>query len=145
MKYRLELHSTKNINPDEEIFLTHPDKDYIKNLSKLNRPAIYALSRYGIPIGVVVLDKKFRAVKINYICVHRCYRNLKIGYNLIKTVLSIFTDEFSPIDVIYTVCPQKIDTTIYQKLLLKLGFQVTTIKANGDIVYTYAKPIQKSN
>lgn len=141
MKYRLELHSTKNINPEEDVFESYPDKEYIKKLSKLNRPAIYALNKYDMPVGVIVLDKKFRAVKINYIMIHRCYRNMKIGYNLIKTVLSMFNDDFSPVDIIYTVCPQKIDTTIYQKILLKLGFQVTTIKANGDIVYTYAKSI----
>lgn len=141
MKYRLELHSTKNINPEEEVFESYPDKEYIKKLSKLNRPAIYALNKYNMPIGVVVLNKSFRAVKINYIMIHRCYRNIKIGYNLIKTVLSMLNDDFCDVDVIYTVCPQKIDTTAYQKLLLKLGFQVTTIKANGDIVYTYAKSI----
>lgn len=141
MKYRLELHSTKNINPEEDVFESYPDKEYIKKLSKLNRPAIYALNKYDMPIGVVVLNKSFRAVKINYIMIHRCYRNSKIGYNLIKTVLSMLNDDFCDVDIIYTVCPQKIDTTAYQKLLLKLGFQVTTIKANGDIVYTYAKSI----
>ena len=141
MKFRLELHPTKNINPEEEIFENYPDKEYIKKLSRLNRPAIYALNKYDMPIGVAVLNKSFRAVKINYIMIHRCYRNLKIGYNLIKTVLSMLNDDFCDVDIIYTVCPQKIDTTIYQKLLLKLGFQVTTIKANGDIVYTYAKSI----
>ena len=141
MKYRLELHSTKNINPEEDIFASYLDKEYIKKLSKLNRPAIYALNKYNMPIGVVVLNKSFRAVKINYIMIHRCYRNIKIGYNLIKTVLSMLNDDFCDVDIIYTVCPQKIDTTAYQQLLLKLGFQVTTIKANGDIVYTYAKSI----
>lgn len=141
MKYRLELKSSKNINIHEEVFNDYSDPMYIKRLTTLNRPAIFALSKYNTPLGVIVLNKKFRAVKISYICIHPCYRRQHIGYNLIDTIKSMFNDDFADVDVIYTVCPKKINTDNYQKLLLRCGFQVTTIKANGDIVYSYAKSV----
>ena len=145
LDFYLETGSTRNLNTDEFIFNTYEDQNYIKKLRKTNRAVIYARSNYGMCLGAIIISKNLRALKINLMIVHKCFRRYKVGNELIKTIISIFNDDFMSADILYTVCPHNLITNEYQELLLKNGFQLTTIKANGDLIYTYAKSIQKSS
>ena len=91
--------------------------------------------------GVIVLSKKDRFLKINLVLTHKYLRNRKIASVLMKVVFNILEDDFSDTDVLYTVCTTKFDTKNYQSFLIKHGFTLSTIKANGELVYTYAKSI----
>lgn len=134
------LKSTKGFDFNQDIFKSYPDKKYLKKLSKLNRMMIVYMVE-DLVAGVIVLSKKDRFLKINLVLTHKYLRNRKIASALMKVVFNILEDDFSDTDVLYTVCTTKFDTKNYQSFLIKHGFTLSTIKANGELVYTYAKSI----
>ena len=134
------LKSTKGFDFNQDIFKNYPDKKYLKKLSKLNRMMIVYMVE-DLVAGVIVLSKKDRFLKINLVLTHKYLRNRKIASALMKVVFNILSDDFSDTDVLYTVCTTKFDTKNYQSFLIKHGFTLSTIKANGELVYTYAKSI----
>lgn len=144
MTYMYQLGTTKGFKYFEDLFKGYPDPTYLTKLTKLNRPTIKVYDE-GKLIAFVVLCKRDRAMKLCLMLVHRFYTRQHIGLRLMHIIRSIFNDEFNDVDTLYTVCPHQFNTDAYQQLLIRTGFQVTTVKANGDIVYTYAKSIQESN
>lgn len=134
------IKSTKGFNFNQDIFKNYPDKKYLKKLSKLNRMMIVYMVE-DLVAGVIVLSKKDRFLKINLVLTHKYLRNRKIASALMKVIFNILNDDFSDTDVLYTVCTTKFDTSNYQSFLIKHGFTLSTIKANGELVYTYAKSI----
>lgn len=142
--YKYELTSTRNLKLTDNIFKSYPDHTYLTKLTKLNRPAIKVYDE-GKLVGYAVMSKRNRAMKLCLLIVHSNYKRLKLGTKILKIILTIFKDEFNDVDTLYTVCPKQFNTDAYQSLLIKNGFQITTVKANGEIVYSYAKSIQESN
>ena len=134
------LKSTKGFDFNQDIFKNYPDKKYLKKLSRLNRMLLVYMVE-DLVAGVIVLSKKDRFLKINLVLTHKYLRNRKIASALMKVVFNILEDDFSDTDVLYTVCTTKFDTKNYQSFLIKHGFTLSTIKANGELVYTYAKSI----
>ena len=148
MKYTLNATSTRfRMNLNQTIFEDYPDKNYIRKVTELNRCLITLSYNHEPPtVGLIVLSHKNRFLKINLLLVRKEFRCIGNGARLLRFVTDLINDEFIPADVLYTVCPcSKFNCDIYQKLLIKCGFQPITIKSNGDIVYTYEKSIQKSN
>lgn len=141
--YKYKITSTKNINFDSLIFRDYSDKKYLQSLHKLNRPAvcIYDEKDSKLLIGCAVLSKRSRALKICLLMVLDNYRHKHFGSSLMKYIINFVNDDFSDVDYCYTVCPRNADTNEYEELLLKHGFYVSTIKANGDVIYTYAGSI----
>lgn len=141
--YKYKITSTKNINFDSLIFRDYNDKKYLQSLHKLNRPAvcIYDEKDSKLLIGCAVLSKRSRALKICLLMVLDNYRHKHFGSSLMKYIINFVNDDFSDVDYCYTVCPCNADTNNYEELLLKYGFYVSTIKANGDVIYTYAGSI----
>lgn len=141
--YKYKISSTKNINFDSLIFREYADKKYLQSLHKLNRPAvcIYDEKYSKLLIGCAVLSKKSRALKICLLVVLDNYRHKHFGSSPMKYIINFVNDDFSDVDYCYTVCPRNVDTNGYEELLLKHGFYVSTIKANGDVIYTYAGSI----
>lgn len=141
--YKYKISSTKNINFDSLIFREYPDKKYLQSLHRLNRPAvcIYDESYSKLLIGCAVLSKRSRALKICLLVVLDNYRHRHFGSSLMKYIIDFVSDDFSDVDYCYTVCPRDVDTNNYEEFLLKHGFYVSTIKANGDVIYTYAGSI----
>lgn len=138
--YKYKLMSTKNINFDSLIFRDYSDKKYLQSLHRLNRPAvcIYDEKYSKLLIGCAVLSKRSRALKICLLVVLDNYRHKHFGSSLMKYIIDFVNDDFSDVDYCYTVCPKNMDTDEYEEFLLKHGFYVSTIKANGDVIYTYA-------
>lgn len=138
--YKYKLMSTKNINFDSLIFRGYSDKKYLQSLHRLNRPAvcIYDEKYSKLLIGCAVLSKRSRALKICLLVVLDNYRHKHFGSSLMKYIIDFVNDDFSDVDYCYTVCPKNMDTDEYEEFLLKHGFYVSTIKANGDVIYTYA-------
>ena len=134
------IKSTKGFDFNQDIFKHYPDKKYLKKLSRLNRMLLVYMVE-DLVAGVIVLSKKDRFLKINLVLTHKYLRNRKIASALMKVVFNILDDDFSDTDVLYTVCTTKFDTKNYQSFLIKHGFTLSTIKANGELVYTYAKSI----
>lgn len=134
------LKSTKGFDFNQDIFKNYPDKKYLKKLSKLNRMMIVYMVE-DLLAGVIVLSKKDRFLKINLVLTHKYLRNRKIASALMRVVFNTLEDDFYDADVLYTVCTTKFDTSNYQSFLIKHGFTLSTIKANGELVYTYAKSI----
>lgn len=141
--YKYKISSTKNINFDSLIFREYTDKTYLQSLHRLNRPAvcIYDEKDSKLLIGCAVLSKRSRALKICLLAVLDNYRHKHFGSSLMKYIINFVNDDFSDVDYCYTVCPRNVDTNEYEELLLKHGFYVSTIKANGDVIYTYAGTI----
>lgn len=141
--YKYKISSTKNINFDSLIFREYPDKKYLQSLHRLNRPAvcIYDESYSKLLIGCAVLSKRSRALKICLLVVLDNYRHRHFGSSLMKYIIDFVNDDFPDVDYCYTVCPRNVDTNNYEEFLLKHGFYVSTIKANGDVIYTYAGSI----
>mgnify|MGYP001050532689 FL=1 len=141
--YKYKISSTKNINFDSLIFREYPDKKYLQSLHRLNRPAvcIYDESYSELLIGCAVLSKRSRALKICLLVVLDNYRHRHFGSSLMKYIIDFVNDDFSDVDYCYAVCPRNVDTNNYEGFLLKHGFYVSTIKANGDVIYTYAGSI----
>lgn len=127
-------------NKTNEIFDYYPDQDYLRKLNKLNRLLIIFFDE-GKIIGCGVCSKKNRYIKLNMLLVHPNYRRQKIATHILNVIKSILNDDFCDADTLYTVCPTKFKTDDYQSLLIKNGFQLSTIKSNGELVYTYAKSI----
>lgn len=141
--YTYRIMSTKNINFDSLIFRDYNDKKYLQSLHKLNRPAICIFDeKYSkLLIGCAILSKRSRALKICLLVVLDNYRRKHFGSSLMKHIIDFVNDDFADVDYCYTVCPRNIDTNNYEEFLLKHGFYVSTIKANGDVIYTYAGSI----
>lgn len=141
--YTYRIMSTKNINFDSLIFRDYNDKKYLQSLHKLNRPAICVFDeKYSkLLIGCAVLKRHRRTLKICLFTVLDAYRHKHFGSSLMKAVLNLVNDDLSDADYCYTVCPKNVDTDEYEEFLLKHGFYVSTIKANGDVIYTYARTI----
>ena len=141
--YKYKISSTKNIDFDSLIFREYSDKKYLQSLHRLNRPAvcIYDESYSKLLIGCVVLSKRSRALKICLLVVLDNYRHRHFGSSLMKYIIDFINDDFFDVDYCYTVCPRNVDTNNYEEFLLKHGFYVSTIKANGDVIYTYAGSI----
>lgn len=140
--YQYFVKSTRNLDISLDIFRGYPDVTYLVKLSKLNRPCIEVRDEDKL-VGLVVFHKHNRFLKLCLLIVHRNYVGLSksIAESLINLVKDISEDAFNGVDVLYTVCPYQFNTDRYQQRLIKSGFQLTTIKANGDIVYTYAGPV----
>lgn len=134
------LRTTKGFDFTQDIFKGYPDKKYLKKLSKLNRELIIYMVE-DLVAGVIVLSKKDRYIKINLVLTHKYLRNRKIASTLMKVVFNILNDDFYDADVLYTVCTTKFDTSSYQSFLIKHGFILSTIKANGELVYTYERSV----
>lgn len=134
------LRTTKGFDFTQDIFKGYPDKKYLKKLSKLNRELIIYMVE-DLVAGVIVLSKKDRYLKINLVLTHKYLRNRKIASTLMKVVFNTLNDDFYNADVLYTVCTTKFDTSSYQSFLIKHGFILSTIKANGELVYTYERSI----
>lgn len=128
------------LSRDCDIFESYPDQEYLRKLSRLNRLYIQFFDE-GKLTGVGVCSKKDRFIKINLILVHPRYRREHIATYILKTIINILNDDFCNADALYTVCPTKFNTDKYQNLLLKNNFQLSTIKSNGELVYTYAKSV----
>lgn len=126
-----------------DIFKSYPDIDYVYKLCNLNRLLIQYFDE-GKLVGVAVVSKKDRFLKLNLMIVHPKFRRAKIATMMLKVILNFLRDDFCDADTLYTVCPRKFDTNDYQGFLIKNGFQLSTIKANGEAVYTYAKSVQES-
>lgn len=142
MQFFYCVKSTKNLDIHNEIFKSYPDPTYLVKIRKLNRPLIEIKSKDTDKIlALAVLNKFERHVKICLILKHPSYKLYSFGNKLIKIILDMFNDEFMDADTLYTVCPHQFNTEKYQNLLIKNNFQLSTIKANGDLVYTYAKSI----
>ena len=141
VKFHYSLKSTKNYNYNKEIFKSYPDPTYIAKLTKLNRPLLEVVTDTDELAALAVMRKHERFMKLCLLIVDVRFRKYDLGNKLIRIVQSIFNDEWNAVDVLYTVCPHQFNTDNYQNILIKNGFQVSTIKANGDIVYTYAKSI----
>lgn len=141
-RFFCQVKSTKGIIVHHEIFRNYPDTTYLVKLRKLNRPIIYFKDIYlDRTIGIAVLDRHGRHQKICLVIVHPEFKQHGLGTQIIKFIQGMFTDDFNDLDVLYTVCPHQFNTDNYQKLLIKNGFQPVTIKSNGDIIYSYAKPV----
>lgn len=137
-----QLKSTKNMDIRNELFKNYPDPTYLVKIRKLNRPLIEVRFKLSNELAAIAVLNKFgRHLKLCLIIVHKEYKNRNLGNSIIKVIKDMFLNDFNDVDILYTVCPHQFNTDTYQKLLIKNGFQVTTIKANGDIVYTYAKSI----
>ena len=134
------LRTTKGFDFTQDIFKGYPDKKYLKKLSKLNRELIIYMVE-DLVAGVIVLSKKDRYIKINLVLTHKYLRNRNIASTLMKVVFNILNDDFYDADVLYTVCTTKFDTSSYQSFLIKHGFILSTIKANGELVYTYERSV----
>lgn len=134
------LRTTKGFDFTQDIFKGYPDKKYLKKLSKLNRELIVYMVE-DLVAGVIVLSKKDRYLKINLVLTHKYLRNRNIASKLMKIVFNTLNDDFYNADVLYTVCTTKFDTSSYQSFLIKHGFILSTIKANGELVYTYERSI----
>ena len=115
------------------------DKSLIKKLNKLNMHCIIAQHNNECYIGCIVFCRKQRAIKINLLYTHPGFRNQGIAKSLLKLVLNFINDDFSDYDVVYSVVNPA--NEIYQELLTKSGFQIQTVKANGELVFTYGKSI----
>lgn len=141
--YKYKISSTKNINFDSLIFREYTDKKYLQSLHRLNRPAvcIYDTEYQNVLVGCAILSKRSRTLKICLLMVLDNYRHKHFGSSLMKYIIDFINDDFSDVDYCYTVCPKSIDTNEYEEFLLKHGFYVSTIKANGDVIYTYAGSI----
>lgn len=141
--YKYKISSTKNINFDSLIFREYTDKKYLQSLHRLNRPAvcIYDTEYQNVLVGCAVLSKRSRALKICLLVVLDNYRHKHFGSSLMKYIIDFVNDDFSDVGYCYTVCPKNMDTDEYEEFLLKHGFYASTIKANGDVIYTYARPI----
>lgn len=137
---RYKLTSTRNLPIHKDLFIGYPDITYLVKLTKLNRPCIQVTKDDEL-IGLMVLTRYNRYLKISLLLVHPSYKSKNIGNELISMAISTLNDDFSPVDFLYTVCPHQFNTDNYQSLLLKNNFQVSTIKPNGDVVYTYAQPV----
>lgn len=146
MRFFYRIKSTKNMNIHDEIFKEYPDPTYLVKVRKLNRPLIEVRTEVGQDlVALAVLNQVGGHLKLCLIIVHPMFKNFRLGNNIIRIIINMFIDEFNNADVLYTVCPHQFNTDNYQNLLLRNGFQLSTIKANGDLVYTYAKSVQKSN
>lgn len=143
--YSFHVKSTRNLDITRDIYSGYPDISYLVKLTKLNRPCIFVNDSDNKLVGIMVLNRYDRFLKLCLLVVHPRYRRENIAHNLLQIALATLEDEFNAVDILYTVCPHQFNTDNYQKILLKHGFQVTTVKANGDIVYTYEKPIPKCN
>lgn len=141
--YKYKLMSTKNVNFDCLIFRDYSDKKYLQSLHRLNRPVICVFDKKhdDLLIGCVVLSQYKRALKICLFTVLGNYRHKHFGSSLMKLVLNYINDDFCDADYCYTVCPHNIDTNEYEEFILRHGFSLSTIKANGDLVYAYARTI----
>lgn len=141
--YKYKLMSTKNINFDSLIFKDYSDKKYLQSLHRLNRPVICVFDKKhnDLLIGCVVLSQYKRVLKICLFTVLDNYRHKHFGSSLMKLVLNYVNDDFSDVDCCYTVCPHNIDTNEYEGFILRHGFSLSTITANGDLVYTYARTV----
>lgn len=141
--YKYEISSTKNINFDSLIFREYPDKKYLQSLHRLNRPAvcIYDETYSKLLVGCAILSKRSRALKICLLMVLDNYKHKHFGSSLMKYIIDFVNDDFSDVDYCYMVCPKNIDTNEYEGFILRHGFSLSTIKANGDLVYTYARTI----
>ena len=134
------LKSTKGYNFNQSIFKNYPDKQYLKKLRNLNRTLLeYNLE--GTTVGVSVLSKKDNFFKINLMLTHGFIRRRHIASALMKVIFNILNDDFFDANILYTVCTTKFDTSSYQQFLIKHGFVLSTIKANGELVYTYEKSV----
>lgn len=140
----IRVTNTRMLNFKSDIFNDYPDKDYIRKLLKLNRLLIQFFDE-GKLIGILVASKKDKYIKINLVLAHPKYRREHIATHLMRILINILKDDFCDANILYTVCPTKFKTDEYQSLLLKCGFQLSTIKSNGELVYTYAKSIQESS
>lgn len=145
MKFFYNLTSTKGLDIHSDIFKEYPDPTYIMKLRRINRPMIMIHHEEGLLAGIAVMKQTGRHLKICLLLVHRRFKNMKLGYNLLRVIRNMFEDDFNDVDILYTTAPHQFNTDRYQELLLKFGFQISTVKANGDLVYTYAKSVQKSN
>lgn len=141
--YKYKLMPTKNVNFDSLIFREYTDKKYLQSLHRLNRPAvcIYDEKDSKLLIGCATLSKRSRALKICLLVVLDNYRHKHFGSSLMKYIIDFVNDDFSDVDYCYTVCPCNIDTNEYEGFILRHGFSLSTIRANGDLVYTYARTI----
>lgn len=137
----IRVTTTRNINlAASDMLQKYPDTDYIRKIKRLNRCAIQYFDE-GKLVGFAVLSKKNRFLKLNMLCVHEAYQRKGIASTILKVILEMLFDDFNPTDTLYTVCTTKFNTYNYQSFLVKHGFQLTTIKSNGELVYTYAKSI----
>ena len=138
--FEYKILTTKNFNFSLSLFEDYVDKSYLNKLSKLNRPLI-AVYRDNVLIGAIVFSKHGNALKINILCIHPVYRRKGLGTNLLRLVLSFVEDDFCNQVVVYSTISNIQNSCAYQELLLKNGFQIQTVKANGEVIYTYGKSI----
>lgn len=143
MTLNYSIKSTKNIDFTDSLFEDYLDQEYLKKLHKVNRPVIAVTTKEGILVGCAILCHKRSAIKINLLIVHKLFRHTGLGKSLLKVIVNFVDDTFCEATTCYTVCPEFMDTTDFQTILLKQGFLLTTIKANGDTVFTYATSVQK--
>lgn len=142
MEFTYQIKSAKNMNIHDKLFRDYPDPTYLVKIRKLNRPLIELRTKIGQDLAAIaVLNRVNKHLKLCLIIVHPMFKTMKLGYNIIKLIINMFNDDFNDADILYTVCPNQFNTDNYQKLLIKSGFQLSTIKANGDLVYTYAKSV----
>lgn len=139
--YTYRLTSTKNLNITRDIFRSYPDTTYLVKLTKLNRPCIQVYDVDKKLIGILILKKNKRSIKICLLLVHSRYRTSGLGNSLIRLTINALYSDFNDADVLYTVCPHQFKTDAYQDLLIHNNFILSTIRANGDLVYSYAKSI----
>lgn len=141
MTFYYRLTSTKGLDINSDIFKEYPDPTYLMKLRRINRPMLMIHHSEGLLAGIAVMKQTGRHLKICLLLVHRHFKNMKLGYNLLMIIKSMFDDDFNDVDILYTTVPHQFNTDRYQELLTRFGFQVSTVKANGDLVYTYAKSI----
>lgn len=147
MKFEYKIKSTRNLTTEEcasffsKLFWKNRklSPKYFVNVSHLNRPLI------GVYLGdtliaCAILKEAGRALKISSIMSTLLLQSSKLTQEILSIIKSIVDDDFSVFDNCYI----EIDDTAPEELvniLIKNGFQLTTIRANGVNIYTYAKSI----
>lgn len=148
IKLRYEVKSTRNITPDEfkmffsKLFFSNKQfsEDYFVRLMCLNRPTICVYLGTML-VGCMILKKVKRTLKISAVSSILILQGEHIVKSLLKIAQDFVDNEFSEFDNCYiTINPNNTPEQILD-ILSKLGYQITTVRANGDYIYTYAKSI----
>lgn len=145
--YKIEMSSSKNI----EKVLAHAgrldlleENEILERLKKVNRPSFY-IYKEGMLAGFAIISQKFDVGKLEYIYVFKEWRRKGFANYLMRIIMNIASDELANMRYVYCRVPLKLLTVRLNKLLFKYKFNITAIRPNRDIIYTYEKPVQECN
>lgn len=142
--YSFRLTSSKNILTFINQFLTYPDTTHLMQLSKVNRPMLI-VAKNNLVVGCSVFSHKLKKLKIDLFIVNPSFRKLGIGRTMMQIIKNVYHDEILGLETLYTSVPSLKSYFEYQEFLINQGFEITTVKSNGAVIFTYAESIQKSN